>query len=255
MRNAFCRIVLIGLVSHLAAAGAMGQDPPRRDEIPTLTVTGEAEVSAAPDTVVVNLGIHHQNANASAAQTVVNEGMQRILAALVELGIDKQHIQTVRVSLSPIYSNERSPMPREAENEPRLVGYRADNGIQVTLSDTTRAGPMIDAAMKAGANRVEGIYFTLKDDRKQREEALRQAVKNASEKAAVMSAALNTQLGAVQGASEEVMGSPQPRYRAGFAQAMAASTPIEAGQVQITARVTLTYRITPGGPETQRPQP
>jgi uncharacterized protein YggE len=173
--------------------------------------------------------------------------------AVIDLGVPREQVQTTRITLMPVYSND-IPRPQDQAIEPKVVGFRANNSIRITLSDISRAGGVLDSATKAGANQVEGIWFTLKNDQKQREQALRQAVRNASEKAAVMAAELNAQLGSVQMVNEEVTSFPRQQMM-GRMEAMVA-TPVEPGEVQVTARVNLTYRlIQQAAADNQRRQP
>jgi uncharacterized protein YggE len=144
--------------------------------------------------------------------------------------------------LSPVYA-PRSPESRDA---PRIVAYNASNTVTVRLEDLSRVGPVIDAGLKAGANQLEGVQFGLRDELPSRQQALKQAVNEARGKAEAMAEALRVNLGEVLEVSEGA--SISPRYEAlngrVFAAAQAdVATPVSPGQLDVSATVTIRYRI------------
>jgi uncharacterized protein YggE len=107
---------------------------------------------------------------------------------------------------------------------------------------------VIDAGLKAGANQLEGVQFSLLNDLPPRQQALRLAVEEARSKAQVMADALRVNLVEVMEASESGV-SVVPFAEAGLAgvqaRALAVETPVSPGQIQVRANVTLRYRISP----------
>lgn len=227
---------------------------------PTLTVTGRGEVSAAPDRAVVRLGAIAQDEHAAAAQNQVNEIMNKALADIRALGIPEQQIATTGLSLSPVYSTEGRPAPQPLEQaqpkEPRIVGYRASNVIRVELTDLKRLGDVIDRGVAAGANRLEGLSFELRDDSGPRGEALRKAVADARAKAQAIAEAMGVRLESVSEITEGGVNifSSRDQFGGGVARLAAspesAPTPIQPGQVQVEATVTVRYSL--GQPATNR---
>jgi uncharacterized protein YggE len=108
---------------------------------------------------------------------------------------------------------------------------------------------VIDAATRAGANRVQGIQFTLRDQDAVRAEALRQAATRARAEADVLAGALNLKVLRVLTVEEA---SPQiipvrinmPMVRAAVS-AVEAPTPVEAGTLEVSANVALTVEVGP----------
>lgn len=232
-----------------AVAQPAGQPPseqPGKEARPTLTVYGQGEVMAAPDEAVVSLGAVAQAAVAKEAQDQVNQTVQKITDSIRKLGIPTQNIRTSNLMLQPVYGGE-APPDRGIPSEPRIVGYRASNTVEVTVDEVRRAGDVVDAGIQAGANQLEGLQFRLKNDSAQRQEALRKAVSNGKEKAQAMANALGVLL---VGLAEVIEGSVQVypmmrEYGRGGAVGMDASNAIEPGQQRVSASVTLTYRIAP----------
>jgi hypothetical protein len=210
---------------------------------PVLIVTGSAEIFAVPDEAKVRLGIVRQTANAQMAQEQANAVAQEILSAIGKLGVPSNQIQTARLVLSPVYA-PRGPDSRDA---PKIVAYTATNTVSVRLDNLSLIGSVIDAGLKAGANQLEGVQFSLRNDLPSREEALKQAVAEARAKAQVMADALRVNLAEVLEASESGV-SVVPFAEGGIAAprlALAADTPVSTGQIQVQANVTVRFRISP----------
>jgi uncharacterized protein YggE len=237
---------LLGLLlPALGAAQARGE-PPR--PVPAITVQGTAEVRVDPEVSTVRLGVVAQGPTAQAAQERASRTAAAILAAVRALGVPASEVQTSSLSLEPLYPNN----PRQPDQEPRIVGYQATNTVAVRLDSIDskaamdKVGPVIDAGLHAGANRVDGIDFGLRDEGPAQARALAQAVAQARQKAQAIAGALNVHLGEVL-AAEEGGGEVVPRFAAqSFAKSAAGvATPVAAGQIAVSATVTLRYRIAP----------
>ncbi|HVH82779.1 MAG TPA: SIMPL domain-containing protein, partial [Steroidobacteraceae bacterium] len=146
-------------------------------------------------------------------------------------------------SLSPNYQYHTSG------GEPTITGYTALNVVEVTLDDLARIGDVIDAATRAGANRVQGIQFTVRDQDAVRAQALREAATRAHAEAEVLAGALNLRILRVLSVEES---SPQivpvrPRLAVARAAASTAEvpTPVEAGTLDVSANVALTVEVGP----------
>lgn len=213
--------------------------------VPSLLVNGEGRVTARPDRAQIVLGAVSQAPTAAEAQNQVSALTRRVIDELKRLGIPEQRIQTVDLSVSPIYSQDE-PQPRGGPQQPqeqRIVAFRASNRIQVQLDDLARVGPAVDVAIRAGANQLESLSFELADPGPRRA-ALRLAITDARETAQAMAAALGVRLGEVIDVVEAGGGPPIPLERGGFTeQAALASTPVQPGEIDVRARVTIRFRI------------
>lgn len=236
------RKVASWLMAVLLAAPVVAQT--QDEAIPLITVQGSAELYSAPDLAIVRLGVEAQEETADAAQQRVNTAAQAVYEAIEAAGVAAEAIQTTGISLSPVYSH-----PGQRGGDRRLVGYRAQNTVRARITDMERVGPVLDAGLAAGANRVDGIQFSLEDDAALRRDALTQAVAEARAKAEAIASAMGVTLGPVHGVQEGGV-SVQPFYARGAAMEMAAdmaSTPVAAGQVSVSAQITVQYRIGGGG--------
>lgn len=217
----------------------------RQESRPTLTVNGRGESSATPDLAVVQLGVTLDDKDAAAAQTQVNEVLQRTLKALRNLKLAENSIKTSGLSLSPVY--EQLDRGREP-SRPRVVGYRARNIVQVETQDLALVGKILDAAVAVGANEIQGVSFQLKDDRESKRAALQRAVAEARTKAETIAEAMGVRLKGVQEVVEGGVHLIQPRMEIARMRLAAAdqSTPVEPGDVRVEANVTVHYLITTG---------
>lgn len=249
---------VIGLLAGLLATPglAWGQPDPQRaggqrQRGPTLVVSGEARTQAAPDMATLRLGAIVQAEEATAAQEQVSRIMEEAIEAVKALGVAEERIRTADLALYPVYTG---PPPRPldgregGEEEPRIVGFRATNTLAVEMEDLEKIGDVIDAAVEAGANQLQGVEFELRNDLEARSEALRRATRIARAKAEVMAEAAGMSLGDLVEIRESGIHirPPEPMYGARMAMEQAASTPVQPGQLTVTADVTLVYRLRQG---------
>jgi uncharacterized protein YggE len=244
--------VLLALLPALPvlAQGAAPSDhpvpppPPRPEPVSSLTVSGDGEARVRPDEATVRLGVLAQGKTARDAQEQVSRTANAILDAVRKLGVPAEQIQTQDLNLNPMYAQN----PQGEQREPQIVGYQANNVVAIRLTKLEQAGPVIDAGLAAGANRLDGVEFGLRDDRAARGEALTAAVGEAQGKAQALAKALNVRLVRILEVAEggvQVM--PQPLFKGRMAmEAMAVSdTPVSAGQVGVNASVTVRWEIAP----------
>ncbi len=237
------RRLLLALALGVPAAST-AQQPQVQER--TVTVNANAMVEREPERAVILLAVESPAATAQQAARANATKMDALVAALRRLGISGPSIRTVSYELQPQYSNER-PQPAERQGPPRIVGYRAMNMVQVTVDTVARAGAVIDAAIAAGANRVAGLSFELRDPQSARNEALRLAVTRARGEAEAMAEAAGQRLGVPLNISTG--GYAVPRYArqmdmVAMEAAQAPSpTPIEAGTLSVHANVTIVYKL------------
>ena len=242
------------LGAALLGAPAAGQgNADRQEKVPSLVVSGRGNARAAPDEATVRLGMLAQAATAAAAQQQVNRTVAAVLAAVRALGVRQEQVQTSELSLTPVFSQRPvQPLPQgggDGREAPQIVGYQASNSVSIRLDKLDQVGPVIDAGLGGGANRLEGVAFGLRHDETARQAALRDAVAQARSKAAVLAAAMHVRLAEVLEVQEEGAAPPPPRFEAMRASAFAGvgpvATPVASGQLEVSAGVVVRYRIAP----------
>ena len=152
-----------------------------------IRVTGEARVSTRPDRVQIDIGVTTRALRSEEAAAQCARQVDAVLAAVRKATGPAAELKTVSYTLNPVYQYRQ-------HEEPTLTGYVAVNLVQVTLDDLTRMGAVIDAATQSGANQVQGIQFTLRDQDTVRAAALRQAATRARAEAEALAAALGLRI-------------------------------------------------------------
>jgi len=236
--------LLLGAAPH---AWSQEERPmrPRPSNESTLNVSGQGETQAAPDRATVRLGAQAQGNDATTAQNEVNVVLQAALTRIRALGIEEKRIRTENLSLFPTYENQK---PGD-QNTPRITGYRASNVLAVEVENLALVGRVIDSGLAAGINTIEGVSFDLKNEDAARSQALERAVAQARRKAETLARALGMHLDGVVEVTESgvSVAPPQPMYRQAM-MAMDAATPVQPGEVNVSASVTIRYRLAPLAP-------
>jgi uncharacterized protein YggE len=243
------RIALtLGMRGGLLAAGPAAAQQPAGTAAPpaqrTIRVSGTGEAQARPDAARLVFAVETFAETARAAGQENARIMEQVIQALVAAGVPRTDIETSNHTVFPEYIHDE-PRPRAAP--PRIRGYRANNQVVLRTGQMERLGELIDRALSAGANRVDGVSFELREAEAVRAEATRRAVERARASAQTIAAALGVRLGPVLDASTGV--SPLPPVpmpmmaRGEMAQDIAVPTPIEPGEQTVRAQVTLIFAI------------
>lgn len=208
-------------------------------ELPTVSVSGKGTVSVKPDRATVSVGAWHQAETAIEAQSRVNEIIEEATKEIRKVKADGMLIQTSGLSLSPVYNYQR-------DKEPKIIGYRASIMLTVRIDDIDKTGAVIDAAMETGVNQMHGVSFSLKDDSGARRDALKKAVQDGRQKAEAIADALGRPIQDLlevseQGVSVPIINRGIESYRTMAADS--AATPIEAGEIEISASVNISYSL------------
>jgi uncharacterized protein YggE len=228
-------------LSCLLVTGTLCAQNAAKPAIPTVRARGEAIVQAKPDQARIDIGVVTQAQTADGAAGQNAKQTSEVIAALKkELGAGAE-IQTSGYSIQPNYRQ-----PRDGSAPATISGYTASNVVHVVSPDVAAVGKMIDAATRAGANNVHGIQFTVKDEQAVRGEALKKAARNARINAEAMAAGLGMKLGRTVSLDDTEPPRVIPfRSEMMRAQAQAVVTPIEPGNVEVRAAVTITAELLP----------
>jgi uncharacterized protein YggE len=210
---------------------------------PSITVTGHAEVSVAPDLVRVTFAVDSMAPTAAAAAADNRERAERLIASTKEFLRTEGRVSTSGFHLVPVYETP-SKRPQQPGEKRTLVGYEVHNEITVELRDLKRTGQLVDAAITSGADRVAGVGFDLSDRRAALQECIGAAGRDATAQAEALAAALGVRLGKIRSVSTDREPIRVP-YEGAVGRAVMASaqTPVEPGDVQVAASVHVSYEI------------
>jgi uncharacterized protein YggE len=230
--------LLLTVLACAVSATVLAQQPP----VSSIRVTGDARVTAKPDRVQIDIGVSTEATQSQDAATQNARQVDAVLAAVRKAAGPGAILKTISYSLNPKYQYH----PKGGE--PTIEAYTALNVVQVTLDELGKIGTVIDAATQAGANHVQGIQFTLRDQDAVRAEALREAAQRARSEADVLAAALGLKVLRILSVEENSPRVAPLRVYSGAQRAMAAAapaTPVEAGTLDVTADVTLSVEVGP----------
>jgi len=233
-------LLLISLA--LLPVTAMASDPAACPEA-IISVTGNGEILTAPDIGLATLGVRTENPDVKTAQQENAKIMDGIISALLAAGIPREDIQTVSYTIYPVYDDNTRPFGV------KIKYYQVTSMVTVTVRDITRTGEVIDLAVNNGANQVSSVGFSLSPEKEKglRSQALTQAIANARTDADVTAAATGVAITGVKSVNVGSVYVPvyyDNRYvSATEMKPAAAPTSIEAGQITVTAQVSISYLI------------
>ena len=203
---------------------------------PRVRAVGTALIPVTPDQAKVDAGVVTQAASAQDASTQNATKVAAVLAALQQLLGTTANIQTVSYSLSPNYTYP------PGGGQPTLTGYTASNTIEVTTSDLSSIGKVIDTAIQAGANTIQSLQFGLQNDQPAQAQALKAATQEAKMYADAIASGLGLHAGSAVLAQQGTAAvSP---VVTGIA-ASSTTTPIQSGMVTVSATVTVEFQLVP----------
>jgi uncharacterized protein YggE len=207
----------------------------------TLNVSGSGQVSARPDTAIVTLGVQTEAEQANVALSENSQQMQAVIDALKKAGVAAEDIQTQVINLQPRYEQPPAPGPSTLPGTPKLVGYVATNTVEVTVRQLGTLGELLDAAVQAGGNQIEGISFEVSNPATLLDQARAAAWQDAQHKAEQLAGLAGAKLGEVLSITESSQ-TPRPVLQAVQA-APAAAVPVEPGTQTIEVDVQVTWSL------------
>ena len=233
---------------HLLAAAALIATPAMAANLeiavqgPVVEITASETVQSEPDQATVGAGVTTRALTAVQSLRDNATRMDAVISRLKALGIAREDIQTSGVNLNAAfqYNNNNTP--------PVFQGYDVTNQVSVTLRDIGKIGATLDALVAAGANNLNGPFFSRKDDKPQRAQAREAAFKAADVQArdyARMAGFGGVRLLAVEETLQQ--GGPiafdvsVPRAITVTAQK---TTPIEPGRIGTVVQMTVKYEMT-----------
>lgn len=232
------RFSLVVGILLLLSSTALAQQERQRPRVPSITVTGDAVISAEPNQAQIDIGVVTQARTAPDASKENAERLTRVLTEIKKLLGKDDDVKTSGYSLTPTY---RYPQG----GKPEIVGYSASNTVRIKTNHLEIVGRLIDAAMQAGANNVNRLVFTLKDEQAAQLDALRSASAKAKNKAEAVASSLGLKIVKIVSVTENER-AVQPVFRqamAARAEAAATPTPVEPGTVEVRSTVSMTVEV------------
>ena len=205
------------------------------EKVRTITVTGTGIVTLPADQLTVRFLVRTNEWNVNLARDKNAEITTKVIEKIKEAGVSSTDITTVDYRISQDNSNS---YPGK---------YTVTNYVQVLIRDLTNAGNVIDNAVANGANGLTSFSYSATENPNSLREARTLAVQNAQDAASLIAGASGCKIADVIDIQEGYNPSSYSRST-GAAKLMGVSnsytTPIEAGNVEITSTVTITFSLT-----------
>jgi uncharacterized protein len=208
----------------------------------TLSITANGDVTRQPDIAWITAGVQNEAKTAREAVAANARDMAGVMSALKAAGIADKDVQTSNFSLNPRYDyvKEGSTSGRQV-----LAGYTVSNQVTAKVSKLDALGATLDALVSAGGNTIHGIRFALDNDKPAIDEARRQAMQAAVQRANLYAEAAGYKVTRIVSINESSQSfEPQPKVFMARAMAAEASpTPIASGELTFSASVTVLFEL------------
>jgi uncharacterized protein len=222
-------VITLGITSLCLIPPAIAQEKLQR----TLTVSGRGTEFVPTTLTQVRLGVEAQGKTASEVQKIVAQRSNAVVELLKSRKVEK--LETTGINLNPTY--------RYDNGNQTLTGYSASNIVSFRVA-TSKAGALLDDAVKAGATRIDGVSFVATEGAiaGAQKVALKEATQDAQSQADAVLSVLNLTRKDVVGIQINGAFTPPPRPLRADAMELkvaAAPSPVIGGEQQVEASVTL----------------
>jgi len=233
----FLRLAVI----FLAGMSAMqAQELRQRSGPSSLRVHGQATLSVAPDQAQFDIGVVTQASTAKTA-TDQNASQSKALVQALSAALPAANIKGLNFSVNPNYEYPQG-------GTPTIAGYTASNTVRLLLNDLSRLQTVIDIAIKSGANSINRLSFTLRDENSVRAQALGAAARQAQASAEALAASLKLRLARLLTVEEGQPVIVSPPRELSFEKLQSTSlAPISPGSIDVHADLDITYEVTSKG--------
>ena len=229
----------VALAAGLIACSCMTAQA--EDSRRSITTTGNGVVIAQNNRAVMYLAVETMSSDAKQAAQDNANIMTKVKHAVIGAGAAPDKIETDNYTMYPVYEYDKGKVKSRK--------YEVNNRMKVVVEDLTKAGTVMDAAISAGANRIENIMFTVRNPGKYKDDALREAAQDARRKADIIAASLGkTVTNIISVTDNSVRVSPRnymmnARMAGGNDMAESATTPVEGGDAKVESSVTVVFEI------------
>ena len=209
----------------------------------TITVSASGTVRLVPDKATVSFGVTTQERTAELAQSKNSEAVKNVIEVLTGRGVEEKSIRTTYYSMYPQYD--------WSDGDQRITGYNATTTMTVQDQNIEDLGALLSACVAAGINNVDNVSFLCSGYDEAYRQALAQAVAASKDKAEALAQAGGKTLGEPITITEGWQDS-SARYEwnaevpLAMKEAAAGDTAgpsLQPGETEITANVTVTYRM------------
>ena len=202
----------------------------------TVTVSGSGRASVSPDVVRLDLRVGHDADDVAAALAGATEGITGVVAVVRDHGVADADIRTLDAGVNQRWDNTGVP-----------VGFTAQQRLGVTVRRIESVGEVLEAAAGAVGNAllVDSVRLDVADRsdglRRARDAAFADALGKAQQYAALSGAELGKVLGVAEAGALPLEG--RRMNMLAMAADAAGGMPVEAGELDLGATVTVTWEL------------
>jgi uncharacterized protein YggE len=233
------RLILLFIACMVLAAasigGAAAQEETPKERLIHTSATGT--VTTTPDQAEISVSVQTESLDPKLAQAQNAVIMTQVMNALKGAGVADKDLKTTGFSMYPVYDDSGSYFFKN------IRYYQVTNTLLIRVTDVKQTGDLLDLAVANGANNVNSVTFTLSEEKQQglRDEALTEAVGLARADADTVAKAAGL---TITGVREITVGGgnvpyPVPIYSG--ANVKEAATPLQQGEMTVTASVSVSY--------------
>lgn len=198
-----------------------------------ISATGNGQVVLVPDMATINMGVTATNADVGRALIEVNERLDKVREALSQGGVAAGDIAVSDISMYTQYDYTQSA--------DTIIGYTVTHLLTVTVRDTAKLGGLIDSAISAGANQLNGVSLLASNNEDAYLKALALAVENARDHALAIAKAGGLTLGEIKDLKEAADGYGYRNIEAVAFDSGAGSTQVDLGSMTVSAAVNVVF--------------
>lgn len=173
------KVVVLSAVMILPTVAVAEQAPTvsiaEMANTPLVRVNIAESLRTPPDEATISVSTQAKAPTATAAVAANKVKTEKLLAAIRAAGIRERDIQTQGIQLQPDYRWD--PPTPNGQGQQRLIGYVANNSVQIKTRNIDKLTSLLDALTTAGADSVYGPSFGISDTAPLKREARIRAMK------------------------------------------------------------------------------
>lgn len=217
--------------ANMASADTTGASPTA-----TITVIGHSEQQVKPDVAMIDAGVMSNGKDAESAQSANDATMKKVMDALTNAKVPASDVETLWYSIQPNYG------PPDKNGRPQMDGFQAITTFQVTVSNLSNVGNIVDKLVKSGVNQINNVQYQVLNPLSIEEKAYNSAIANAKSQAANIAQSLGVSITGVQSVDTTNPTDPVPLYNKASANSVHGPIP-SPGTEDIETNVKVVYTI------------
>lgn len=161
----------------------------------SIRVTGKGKLKVHPDMTRITITLEGRNFDYGETLKKSSEETEQLKDTLTPFGFERSDLKTLSFDVETEYESYKV----KDEYKRRFAGYKFTHVLKVEFdSDNTRLGKILYALANCRLHPEFRLSYTVKDPEKAKNELLGKAVKDAVEKAVVLTGAAGLRLGEIQ---------------------------------------------------------